>query len=146
MHLTQDAPKPVRYGVVAIVVRDGRLLVIRRSSIVIAPLTYCFPGGGIEPGESEQAALIRELDEELGIQVRPIRRIWANVTPWHVDLAWWLAELVDSSPFKPNPAEVASVHWFSAAEMLVLPDLLQSNRPFLESVVNGIIDLSPNGP
>lgn len=51
---------PGRRGAVAICVRDGRMLVIRRARSVVAPLTYCFPGGGIEGDESEQQALIRE--------------------------------------------------------------------------------------
>ena len=45
-----------RRGVVAVIVRDQRLLVIRRASGVAAPGMYCFPGGGIEPGEIEEEA------------------------------------------------------------------------------------------
>jgi hypothetical protein len=36
---------PGRRGAVAVVVRDGRMLVIRRARSVVAPLVYCFPGG-----------------------------------------------------------------------------------------------------
>ena len=79
-HLT--APKmtipddPGRRGVVGVVVRDGRMLVIRRSRSVVAPLVYCFPGGGIEAGESEEEALVREFREEIGVTIRPVRRLW----------------------------------------------------------------------
>ena len=58
---------PGRRGAVAIVVREGRMLVIRRSRHVIAPLTYCFPGGGIEDGETEETAVVREVHEEIGV-------------------------------------------------------------------------------
>ena len=47
--------KPWRRGVVGVVVEGGRLLVIERSQTVEAPGMFCFPGGGIEPGEAEQA-------------------------------------------------------------------------------------------
>src|SRR5437899_2455576 len=81
--------QPIRRGVVAVVNRGGRLLVIRRSQQVVAPGAICFPGGGIEAGESETDALVREVQEELGVAVMPLKRLWQSVTPWNVDLAWW---------------------------------------------------------
>ena len=56
---------PGRRGAVAVCLRDGRMLVIRRSRSVVAPLTYCFPGGGIEGDETEQQTLLREFREEI---------------------------------------------------------------------------------
>ncbi len=132
---------PDRRGAVAIVLREGRLLVIRRSRSVVAPLTYCFPGGGIEEGESEQEAVVREVREEIGVKVRPLRRLWQCVTAWKVQLAWWLGELCDDAAPVPNPAEVESIHWVTPTEMLELPDLLESNREFLELVLRGDIVL-----
>ncbi|HEX3656935.1 MAG TPA: NUDIX domain-containing protein [Pirellulales bacterium] len=128
---------PARRGVVAVVRREGRFLVIRRSATVVAPLAYCFPGGGIEAGESEEAALVRELSEELNACIRPLRLVWRSMTPWGVDLAWWLAEL--TGEMCCNPAEVASCHWHTAEEMAGLPDLLVSNREFLAMLERGAI-------
>ncbi len=122
---------PGRRGVVGVAFRDGRMLVIRRSRSVVAPLVYCFPGGGIEPGESEQEALVREFREEVGIAVRPLRRLWQCVTAWKVDLAWWLVEISPDATPVPNPAEVESIHWYTPDEMSQLPDLLASNDEFL---------------
>ena len=133
--------QPGRRGAVVIVVRTGRLLVIRRSRSVVAPLTYCFPGGGIDRDESEEEALVREFREELGIPVRPVRRLWRCVTAWKVQLAWWLGELESGAVPVPNPAEVESIHWLTPAEMACLPDLLESNREFLELVRQGEIHL-----
>ena len=123
---------PGRRGVVGMAVRDGRMLVIRRSRTVVAPLVYCFPGGGIEPGESEAEALAREFREEIGIDAKPVRRLWHCVTRWKVDLAWWLVEIAAAATPIANPAEVESIHWFAPDEMARLPDLLDSNREFLE--------------
>ena len=79
------------------------MLVIRRSRHVIAPLVYCFPGGGIEDGETEEAAAVREVHEEIGLEIRPLRRLWECVTAWKVHLAWWLAEMDPRAIPVPNP-------------------------------------------
>ncbi len=132
---------PGRRGAVAVCIRDSRMLVIRRSRHVVAPLAYCFPGGGIEKNETEEETLVREFQEEIAVTVRPVRRIWQSVTPWKVWLAWWLAELEPDEQPTPNPAEVHSVHWFTPAEMAAQEKLLPSNREFLELCARGQIDL-----
>jgi 8-oxo-dGTP diphosphatase len=139
-HIPDD---PGRRGAVAVVVRDGRMLVIRRSRSVVAPLTVCFPGGGIETGESEEEALVREFREEVGVTIRPVRRLWQCVTAWKVELGWWLAELEPAAVPIPNPAEVESIHWVTPAEMIQMPGLLESNREFLRLVLAGEIALGP---
>ncbi len=131
-----------RRGAVAVIVRQGQLLVIRRSRWVVAPLRFCFPGGTIESDETEEATLVRELQEELAAVVKPVRRLWESVTPWNVHLAWWLADLAPQSQLTPNPAEVDSVYWYTPAELAALPDLLESNRVFLQALDAGKIDLT----
>ncbi len=44
----------------AVIERDERLLIIRQAEGIAAPGAYCFPGGGIEKGETEAEALVRE--------------------------------------------------------------------------------------
>ncbi len=122
-----------RRGVVAVIERDGLLLVIKRSRHVIAPGTLCFPGGGIEADETPSQALIRECDEEIGLKIVPLREIWQNVTPWNVHLRWWTAVPADpDAPLRPNPREVEAVFWMAPEEIAAHPDLLQSNIPFLK--------------
>jgi 8-oxo-dGTP diphosphatase len=143
--LSVDDTKPesvvLRRGAVGVVYQNQRFLVIRRSALVAAPLKYCFPGGAIEPGESEEQALIRELDEELGVRATPLGRLWESVTPWKVELNWWQALLHPHDQLMPNPAEVEAIHWYTAAEMLALPDLLESNRAFLAAIARREVQL-----
>lgn len=132
---------PFRCGVVAVIVQQDRLLVIRRSQHVVAPGAFCFPGGAIENGETEPVALIREIDEELGVGVRPVRPLWQSVTPWNVQLTWWLAEVDEDCVWLPNAAEVESIHWHTPAEIALLPGLLESNHEFLRALAGGEIKL-----
>lgn len=123
------------------ILREDRFLVIRRSALVRAPGMLCFPGGSIEEGESESAALCRELREELSLTVRPQRLLWRSVTARQVELAWWLAELDPLQHPQPNPQEVAEFFWLTAAELLKAPDLLPSNVQFLAAWQAGQIAL-----
>jgi 8-oxo-dGTP pyrophosphatase MutT (NUDIX family) len=137
----QSDANVLRRGVVAVVLRERRFLVIRRSQNVIAPGALCFPGGGIEGGESQEQALVREFHEELGALIRPKRRVWQCTTRWHALLAWWLGDIDDTCQMVPNPLEVASIGWLTPNEMLQEADLLESNRAFLESLDRGEIVL-----
>jgi len=122
------------HGAVAVLCEEGRFLVIRRSAHVVAPRKFCFPGGGLEPGETDRDAVVREIREELGLEVRPIQRLWQSVTPWGISLAWWHVERTPDANPEPNPAEVESHHWYTAAEIRALPDLLESMIFFLDAL------------
>jgi 8-oxo-dGTP diphosphatase len=54
--------------VAAVIGRDGQVLIGQRPAGKQHGLKWEFPGGKVEPGESPEGALRRELDEELGIQ------------------------------------------------------------------------------
>jgi 8-oxo-dGTP diphosphatase len=54
--------------VAAILERDGRILICRRTARQSHALQWEFPGGKVEPGETPPEALTRELGEELGIR------------------------------------------------------------------------------
>lgn len=136
----------MRRGAVAVIVEAGKFLVIRRAPGISAGGKLCFPGGGIEPGESEEAALVRELREELSADVRPLRRIWRSVTPWNVHLAWWLAERRCAEPLLPLLDEVSEYFWLEHDELAAHPDLLYSNGEFLAGVRRGELLLDALAP
>lgn len=125
---------PIRRGVVAVIREGDKLLLIRRSQWVVAPRAFCFPGGGIEPGETEQEALVRELREEIQVQAQPVRCLWRSRTPWGVELSWWLTRLQPGAAPEPVPAEVESCHWHTPAEIAELSSLLSSNHDFLAAL------------
>jgi 8-oxo-dGTP diphosphatase len=54
--------------VAAVIENGGNVLICRRRADQSHPLKWEFPGGKVEPGESPEQALARELEEELGIR------------------------------------------------------------------------------
>ena len=60
--------KTVLVSAVALIDRDSRLLLAQRPNGKSMSGLWEFPGGKVEPGETPEAALIRELHEELGIE------------------------------------------------------------------------------
>jgi len=55
--------------VAAMIEEEGRYLITQRRPKASLPLLWEFPGGRVEGGESDQQALVRELDEEMAIDV-----------------------------------------------------------------------------
>jgi 8-oxo-dGTP diphosphatase len=76
------SPGPaLRFVAAALILRDGQVLIGQRRADQPMPSMWEFPGGKIEPGESPEQALARELNEELGIHAvidQPVIRIRHN--------------------------------------------------------------------
>jgi len=116
--------------VVAIARRGDRFLAIRRGRAVAAPGRVCFPGGHVEPGEEEHAAVVRECREELQAEVEAVACVWQSVTPWGTALSWWTVELHPAAELVPHPVEVEAIYWMTMEELLAEPTLLEGNREF----------------
>lgn len=129
----------LQQGVVVVVHCDGRFLMIRRAEGILAGGSWCFVGGGIEPGESQAESVEREFAEEVGGRVRAVRKIWEYRRPdGKLLLHWWLAEL-DDDRLEANPAEVSDLRWCTAEEVAKLPTVLDSNVAFLNAVGRSLL-------
>ena len=62
----------------AIIERDGLVLAAQRSATMSLPLRWEFPGGKIDPGESPEECLARELIEEMGICINLLKSLPAT--------------------------------------------------------------------
>jgi 8-oxo-dGTP pyrophosphatase MutT (NUDIX family) len=127
------------HGVIVACQRDdGHWLLIRRSATVPAPLQICFPGGGIDAGEDQETALVREMREELDAVVVPVQCVWHYRSPERNLTLWgWLADL-RSPILTPNPDEVDEILWLSAAEAVRHPDALPNTDAFLAALLKAI--------
>lgn len=78
-----------------------------------------FPGGKVEPGEAPEAALHRELKEELGCEVRVIEKLdpCEHAYDWGViRLIPFVCELVDGG-VEPHPHEHSELAWVSPVDL-----------------------------
>ncbi|MFK4223693.1 (deoxy)nucleoside triphosphate pyrophosphohydrolase [Streptomyces sp. NPDC019890] len=117
-----------RVVVVAGAVYDrGRLLAARRSAPEELAGRWELPGGKLEPGESPEQGLVRELREELGVETEPLERIpgeWP-LKPGYV-LQVWTARLLSG---EPQPLEDHDeLRWLAPHETDAV-DWLDQDRP-----------------
>jgi 8-oxo-dGTP diphosphatase len=139
----QPSHKGTQQGVVAVVQRGRRFLMIRRAAGVLAGGSWCFVGGAIGPGESQQEAVVREFAEEVGGRARARRKIWEYRRPdGKLRLHWWLVELEDSA-LQPNPLDVAEVRGCTSDEIEALPRVLKSNLRFIAEVGRALAEGAP---
>jgi 8-oxo-dGTP pyrophosphatase MutT (NUDIX family) len=120
------------HGVLAIIRRDEHLLMIQRSRFVRAPLAWCFPGGTIEPNEAVEAALVREVREEVGLNVRPARHLMTQTKhAGKLVLYCWSAEII-SGELAPHPQEIAEIAWMTPAEVRAKEGVLPGTTDILD--------------
>ncbi len=121
-------------GVLGIIRRDDRLLVIQRSESVKSPLAWCFPGGHIEPGETQAEALVREMREELHIDVLPGEHLMTQTKhQGRLVLHCWSATIVGSEPIA-NPREIAAVVWMTPPEIRQMANTLTGTTEILDGI------------
>lgn len=117
----------------AAIVEGGRCLVARRGPRMALAGYWEFPGGKVEPGESPEIALIREIREEMaiGIEVESwIGRGEAVVRGRRIVLDIYLAKLIDGEPQRNEHAEI---RWIGVNEVPEF-DWAEADRPVLEGV------------
>jgi 8-oxo-dGTP diphosphatase len=105
----------------ALVAADGRVLLAQRPPGKSLAGLWEFPGGKLEPGESPEAALARELDEELGIiagPLEPFTFVSHGYADFHlVMLLYWCRQWVG----EPTGRDGQALQWQHPEAMAALP-------------------------
>jgi 8-oxo-dGTP diphosphatase len=107
--------------VAALIARAGEVLVARRKEEGERAGLWEFPGGKVEPGEGERAALARELREELGVRVQ-VGELYSRLEHIYpdlqVELALYRARLHDDE--EPRPLTAQELRWVPLRELPAL--------------------------
>jgi 8-oxo-dGTP diphosphatase len=126
-----------RARVVAAVIRSGEsILVTRRKDDAERGGQWEFPGGKVEPGELEPAALEREIREELGCAVQVGELIARHVHRYpdlEVELAFYACRLPAGA--EPSAVGVAAMEW-APRGALSRYDFCEADLPVLPLIAN----------
>jgi 8-oxo-dGTP diphosphatase len=105
--------------VAAVVERNGRFLVTRRLTGTHLAGYWEFPGGKVHPGETQEAALQREMLEELNAHISSPQKIFHASHVYadrHVELHFYRAQLTG----EPQPLLGQEVRWITRDEFRTL--------------------------
>ena len=127
--------------VVAVIERsDRRLLIGQRRKHDTSPLKWEFPGGKVRDGEAPEAALARELQEELGVtlvksvELGRARHHYAG-TPDELEIRFFAASIAES---ELAPSAFEAIAWALPKE-LGSYDFLAANRELIAQLATGRI-------
>ena len=104
----------------AVIEHEDAFLLTRRAADTHLGGRWEFPGGKVEPGETVDAALVREIGEELGcaVQVGSLLLTTRHAYPdVHVELHFFSARLVG----EPSPQLGQEMQWVARAQLALLP-------------------------
>jgi len=102
--------------VAAVVERDGKYLITQRRASAVLPLMWEFPGGRVEPGETDAQALKREVLHRLGVEVECGKLISFVSHPYEhyvVDLFLYECHLLSEDL---RPLAVSEHRWVASSD------------------------------
>lgn len=108
-------PKTIRV-VAAVIAKGGRYLITQRRKSAVLPLLWEFPGGKVEPGETDAIALGREIEHRLGVSIRVGPLLSFVNHPYErysVDLFLYDCAIDDGEPTEKN---VHAFRWVTSDE------------------------------
>jgi NAD+ diphosphatase len=120
-------------------VRRGRELLLGRSPH-FPPGMYSALAGFVEPGETLEQCLARELEEEVGVQVSRARYFASQ--PWPFPHSLMIAFVCDwvSGELRPREGEIEAAAWFDVLQLPKLPSRISIARRLIDSVAAEIRD------
>jgi NAD+ diphosphatase len=104
---------------VIMLVHDGADRVVLGRQAVWPPGRFSILAGFVEPGESAEAAVAREVAEEVGLRVTDIRYVGSQPWPFPQSLMLGFMARVDGADtLVPDPTEIEEARWFTREELL----------------------------
>jgi 8-oxo-dGTP diphosphatase len=116
--------------VAAVILTDGRVLACERSAPPEVAGRWEFPGGKVEPGETEEAALARECAEELGVRVAVGARVGPDVPLAHGRAVLRVFAVALRNGDIPRNLEHTAMRWLAVDELDSVP-WLPADKPIV---------------
>lgn len=135
MNLPPPPPVSLVEVAVGVVRRAGCVLVTRRKTGQIMAGWWEFPGGKLEPGETAAVAVVRELREEIGLDVHPVVTLPTLRHDYPHAQVRLNVFLVEAPVGQPQALEVADCRWVGRAELGQL-DMLPGNRALVDHLLD----------
>ena len=132
--------------VAAIIVRADEILICQRSPGQSHPFKWEFPGGKVEPGEEPAQALLRELEEELGIRavvgprLTSLRHTYAGAPT--VELSFYLVEKFEG---RLENRIFNDVRWVRRSDLAGF-DFLEADVELVRDIAAGRLSLPASRP
>ncbi len=123
----------------AIIVRGGRVFCAKRSGKKANPHKWEFPGGKVERGETPEAALVREIKEELNTEIRIIGHYRTIVHPYDaytIQLSTYWCEIISGTIELIDHVEAR----FLEPSDLTKLDWTPADRPIIEALTDEDVD------
>jgi NAD+ diphosphatase len=117
---------------VIVLIRKGKEILLARSPN-FPPDMYSLIAGFVEPGESAEAAVIREIREEVGIEVKNITYFGTQAWPFPNSLMIGFTAEYDSGDIRPDGFEIEDAKWFSVENLPVLPGKISIARKLIDN-------------
>ena len=116
---------------VIVLIKKGNEILLARSPNFPSGL-YGLVAGFIEPGESAETAVVREIREEVGIEVKNITYFGTQAWPFPNSLMIGFTAEYDSGEVLPDGVEIEDAGWFSAEKLPVLPGKISISRKLID--------------
>ncbi|MGO4493683.1 NAD(+) diphosphatase, partial [Arthrobacter sp. 2YAF22_2] len=135
--------------IVTVVGPDGRLLL--GGGGPLDSRNYSTLAGFVEPGESLEQAVIREIGEEVGVRVTASQYLGSQSWPFPASLMLGFTATTSDTEARPDGVEVTRARWFSRAELqeavssgeIVISSRLSIARALIEHWYGGVIQDRP---
>ena len=116
---------------VIVLIRKGHEILLARSPN-FPPGMYSLIAGFVEPGETAEAAVVREIKEEVGIEVKNITYFGTQAWPFPNSLMIGFTAEYNSGDIRPDGFEIEDAQWFSAEKLPVLPGKISISRKLID--------------
>ena len=118
--MTEATPEVQPAIAAAVIVHEGRVLLVRRR-VKEGSLSWQFPAGAVEDGETREEAAVRETAEETGLTVRALKVLGERIHPaTKRTMSYTACEVIEGELTVGDAEELDAVEWVEHSQLAEL--------------------------